>query len=666
MRLKGCWFFLQANQDFVIDVPNSIVPEAQSQLWPLAVLSLAVTIAIALLFVLFQASHGPERCASPTCTRFAELLAQSVNASINPCDSFGHFVCDGWRSKHELSVRQDVFRRALATTEQLVTGAKDTPVNQNAVQQSAALFRSCYVPQDSDEASEMSTVKAYLEEAGVLWPVLPERPDVLETVTFLAFELGWPALLDFKVTKSELLTTLAVEPADSFFYIASAGSHIVSESDKKKHFDALVQQFSGQDVGNVTFSDVQDAELLMAKRFRDALVPKRKSWELNELNSIFPAGENWAKVLARRNVTGELRFTSARSSLVDEFAELWKEYGMNVLHLYISWCAVKYVSVFASRAVRTVSIGINSDNGIARSQFCLGLAYAMVGDAIFAPYSTQVYSSRERTDVANIVYALKKAFTLRLIANETFSTAMIAEWALVKDVFKSFDYAREGNLQPPLLGYPDMTASFARNWRNLSRFRYQADAHTTTDSIVKRIMHSEFSVTLKNSQNFVLLPFALTFPIYGAGMSEAIKYATLGGILARASAEIVLDHYAKHKAARELLNESRRCFTKDTRTMSITPRDDVMLEAISLEVLLDAFEAILQESSTNRQGLGSYSATETFFLSWCLARCAAPRITRSADVDPCSATLRHVQRFSDTFGCQAETSLNPLRKCHLF
>lgn len=49
--------------------------------------------------------------------------------------------------------------------------------------------------------------------------------------------------------------------------------------------------------------------------------------------------------------------------------------------------------------------------------------------------------------------------------------------------------------------------------------------------------------------------------------------------------------------------------------MSITPPDDVMLEAISLEVLLDAFEASIQEGSTNRQGLGGYSATETFFLS---------------------------------------------------
>lgn len=144
MRLKVRWFFLQANQDFVIDVPNSIVPEAQSQLWPLVALSLAVTIAIALLFVLIQASCSTERCASPMCTRFAELLEQSVNTSKNPCDSFGHFVCDGWRSKHELSVRQDVFHRALATTEQLVAGATDTPVNQNAAEQSAELLRSFY------------------------------------------------------------------------------------------------------------------------------------------------------------------------------------------------------------------------------------------------------------------------------------------------------------------------------------------------------------------------------------------------------------------------------------------------------------------------------------------------------------------------------------------
>lgn len=149
-RLKVGWFFFQENQDFVIDVPNSIVPEAQSQLWPLVALSLAVTIAIALLFVLIQGSSDPERCPSPTCTWLAELLEQSVNASKNPCDTFGYFVCDGWRSKHELSMRQNVFRRALATTQQLVAGAKDTPVNQNTAEQSAALLRSCYSTKGRD------------------------------------------------------------------------------------------------------------------------------------------------------------------------------------------------------------------------------------------------------------------------------------------------------------------------------------------------------------------------------------------------------------------------------------------------------------------------------------------------------------------------------------
>ncbi|KAL3227573.1 hypothetical protein MRX96_024121 [Rhipicephalus microplus] len=190
-----------------------------------------------------------------------------------------------------------------------------------------------------------------------------------------------------------------------------------------------------------------------------------------------------------------------------------------------------------------------------------------------------------------------------------------------------------------------MTSSFVRNWRNASRLRYLADSNADVLDTVDAIMNSQLYTVKKGAQDFVMLPFALTFPVYDAEMSVAIKYGTLGALLSRASAEIALDYYGRLDATKEHLDESRECFARDARTMSIAPRDDVMLEAVALEALRDA-----RRSS----------------ISWCLMKCASPPNERSADVDPCSAPLRHLRRFSETFGCQPETSLNPVRKCRVF
>ncbi|KAL1438933.1 hypothetical protein MTO96_047664 [Rhipicephalus appendiculatus] len=388
-----------------------------------------------------------------------------------------------------------------------------------------------------------------------------------------------------------------------------------------------------------------------------------------ESNDMHLGESAWAAALARRNVTGALRFATRSPSFVGAFNDLWEEYGNDRMHLYISWCAVQYVSIFTSRdAVLAAVGGTRLPSWTSSPSICLMFTYGVVGDAVFVPYSAQVLRSGVRSDVAKLVFSVRKAFTERFEAYPAFSgsTTMLTEWASVKGVFEAFDYPVGRDLRAPFLGYPDMTSSFVRNWRNTSRLRYLADTNADVLGTVDAILNSQLYTVKNGAQDFVLMPFALTFPVYDAKMSVAIKYGTLGALLSRASAEIALDHYGRQETTKERLDESRECFAKDARTMSIAPRDDVMLEVVALEALLDAAQEAFDQKRQNREGLGGYSAEEAFFLSWCLMKCASPPNERNADVDPCSAPLRHVRRFSETFGCQPETSLNPVRKCRVF
>ncbi|KAL1438932.1 hypothetical protein MTO96_047663 [Rhipicephalus appendiculatus] len=214
------------NQDVVVQMTHATTtaaaePSDQRDLLSLVALFLAVTFAVVIVFVAVQSNLKRELCTTASCASFSKLLNDSVNASMNPCDSFGRFVCDGWRSKHTISVRESVFRSAIEATVESVSRTAIPDTNQNAGEQTAALFQSCYqslVKADTGPASdEVVLVRAYLAEAGVVWPWVPSDPDVLETSVFLAFELGWPAVLDFRVKDTSAhSSTVIVEPSAGF------------------------------------------------------------------------------------------------------------------------------------------------------------------------------------------------------------------------------------------------------------------------------------------------------------------------------------------------------------------------------------------------------------------------------------------------------------------
>ncbi|KAL3227574.1 hypothetical protein MRX96_024122 [Rhipicephalus microplus] len=391
---------LQPNQDVAVQMTRAstaTVPEPSDQrdLLSLVALFLAVTI-----------RHRDR------------LLDDSVNVSMNPCDSFGRFVCDGWRSKHMISVRESVFRSAIEATVESVSRTTIPDTNQNAGEQTAALFRSCYeslVKADTGPASdEVDLVREYLAEAGVVWPWVPSQPDVLETSLFLALELGWPAVLDFRVKgTSAHSSTVIVEPSAGFArLLALTEPRTSSEHEQKRYFDALVRHYGNGD---------------------DAL--SLQNWTMLDSSEMHPGASAWAAALARRNVTGALRFATRSPSFVDAFSELWEEYGNDRMHLYVSWCAVQYVSIFTSRDAVLAAVGSTRlPSWTSSPSICLMFTYGVVGDAVFVPYSTQALRSGVRSDVAKLLFSVRKAFTERFKAQPAFSgsTTMLTEWASVK------------------------------------------------------------------------------------------------------------------------------------------------------------------------------------------------------------------------------------------
>ncbi|XP_049525104.1 uncharacterized protein LOC125946350 [Dermacentor silvarum] len=92
--------------------------------------------------LLYNRKDSPRAtCMNHVCREYARRLLDSLNRSVDPCHSFTRFVCDGWRQRQLLSVRELIFS---AATERIlrVVNTMDVPLSgQSLLQRATKLYR---------------------------------------------------------------------------------------------------------------------------------------------------------------------------------------------------------------------------------------------------------------------------------------------------------------------------------------------------------------------------------------------------------------------------------------------------------------------------------------------------------------------------------------------
>ncbi|KAL1441724.1 hypothetical protein MTO96_008441 [Rhipicephalus appendiculatus] len=548
------------------------------------------------------------------------------------------------------------------------------PSGQNALQQVAAFYRSCtQLPTSGHDDTRL--VKMWLVEAGVLWPVSPANPSVLDTIAYLALNLGWSSIIDIEVERTGLQSAvISLKPSLSFFFINNLN---LSTPDRHKVFNLLRETFRSNDdmVGHplVTFADIAHLEEDMLDDLTKASV-HRHPGSLKE-EALYPSPGEWNATIAHHTPTGiSVSFRSTHPLFVRTFARLWQEHGEREAHLLVSWYAVRFAAYFAHATLKHSDSGTEEEEQFHRNSFCIVPSYVALGDIVFASYNSVVFPARARQDVRALVLSVRETFTRLLSMDSRFATSVAAfsDWSFVDHVFGILDYARVNSqhAQAPLLGLPDFGDVFALNWRWALRALQRADKPPQRSLLPETLYHAHLFETMPKLHDFVLLPAALTFPMYDAAVTTAIKYGALGSHVAQASARILLTALVGPNSnapdeLRKFLTALRDCLQDDAALPSPFAANSLLEELFALSYLVDVFSAADKEDETRLHDLSFFSSKQLFFATWCFVRCPG---AQSADdnADPCSPTLRHVKLFSDAFECDKGTRLNPAERCELF
>ncbi|KAH7956248.1 hypothetical protein HPB52_007660 [Rhipicephalus sanguineus] len=643
--------------------PVVTAPKKPRPMLPMLVVGaclVAVLTVVIIVVVLMSGSPipPPSVCWTHECQEYGKLLRSSIDDSVPPCHNFTRFVCGGWQREHRLSVREELYERAIERMTRLVRTIEVPKTDQNSVQLAAAIYRSCdYVLQG--ERDELAAVKKYLLDAGIAWPRRSRNGDVVHTLLFSSLRLGWHVILRVEPRWSEKgATTFLVDPGGAFHLVRRARD----ANDFEQYFKRLTETFGGAGGNNdiVSLEDVVEAE----GSFRDTLSAAyydRTEYQVFPERTFLGLGESrWIDVLKKLNFSVGKRFqvlTTARR-FVYGFFNLWDNYGEEEAYGYTSWCTVQVAALYANR-----QLVLNYHGGsVRRAQayygaFCVTAAFTFSRYALFGGYNIEVLRGKTRSVAEDVTRSVGDSFLRRLSRWQHFKSnvEVVTNWSSLSRAFRGFEAAHDATRGPTGL---DMTDSFVENWRLSTLVPSSLDDWVLVDVIDSLEMFALYVVG--HRRDFQLLPAALSFPFFDLGLTAPVNYGGLGAHVAWALGLLLLTAYGADQSLKATVEQLKNCIAGKSKT---TDADAVTSIAVTAGALLEALDSNSDTASRLPiPQLESFSATQLFFVSLCFAHCeGSDSAVQWADI--CDQALRHVRSFAHAFGCAPASSMNPEQLC---
>ncbi|XP_077484469.1 uncharacterized protein LOC144094363 [Amblyomma americanum] len=484
-------------------------------------------------------------CSTIACDEYALRLHASLNHSVDPCQSFTHFVCDGWRKRHLFAVNEEAFGVDIERIAHIAATIDVPPTGQSMLQRGAMIYRTCtaLLKRQRDELAE---VKAALREAGVLWPHRPppaERRDLVRMMLHCDYKLGWSAIFRLSYGTSRTKTDVYVLTDSGFNFILRKRLEFISKGDfkRRQYFEVLRDSFQdpGEEgkSGQADVAALKDVLALEDRMFSPLMgtFHMNAPWffvvpdEVVYNAAVSLSQERWTAAFrhAGVNVQKHIEFRTWNLAFFSTFVRLWKLHGEQDMYDYVSWCTVQVAALFANSELIENFYDHPQRARILHGAFCLSRAYIGAGKDLLASFAHDVLPKSVRPSAEAIALAVRAAFRNRLSswADYNDNVTVIRVWESKRMAFSMFEPWPETEFPDVIVG--EMGDSFLENWRNawLSRTFYRPVdikvAITAIDTLA-------YTADIEYRKDFILLPYAFSFPLYDPAALPAINHGGFG------------------------------------------------------------------------------------------------------------------------------------------
>ncbi|CAN7993136.1 unnamed protein product, partial [Ixodes hexagonus] len=622
------------------------------------------------------------------CRKYFRELNGTLQTRVLACRNFYDYVCGGLGSKQAHSVRNQVFEEFKSAVIESAWKMRATTPQQRPVQKAAQLYTSCarLVKEHDNEVPE---IRGILRHSSLSWPQRPTSVNIVSSAMTLS--KNWPWLF---LARAELVNRscggyqgrcLLVTSSRHIPALLRMRQRIIMKGRYEEIFDKLRNDYLVNEATSITFSEhVKIEEVVVEELWKalnasvaDEIVITRKSNISVSTPTIPPEDwiegfENVFDIPPTEDVVTAVEGVNVFKSLLD----LHQKLGPSNLIMYIGWYVVQMASIYTDSDVMLYYYGSKDQMLRSHLSLCFFIVQATMGYALNSDYAMTVAPQSVRADVSKLVDNIRLSFNEVLGKIDWFprSPNKPSYFKEQSRLFENIEKSAPENLTRPFQKFRDMTRKLTTNMEILNEGYWG----TSTPGLFSPAPYLDIgkgpaaysivrtSRLSKSSDDIILMPYALAFPLYQRDAPSSIKYATLGSdVVTLFSQMLYRNALIWNESTQSRLLDEIQCFLR--RPVVLNDLRDiewmVVYRVSSLPVLWDAYKkAQEKESRINYlSGLRSIHDDQLFFIFWCYNYCG-----EYVGPDMCNRPLRNSDHFRKAFGCEVDSPMHASWHCDFF
>ncbi|NWS38720.1 PHEX Metalloendopeptidase, partial [Probosciger aterrimus] len=262
-------------------------------------------------------------CLTPECIEAAAGILSKINQSVDPCENFYRFACDGWIYNHPIPedmsnygvypwLRHNVDLKLKALLEKPISKRRDS----EAVQKAKILYASC-MNENKIEKADVKPLLSILRHSPFRWPVLesnigPEglwserRFSLVQALATLRGQHSNSVFIRLYVAADDKISNRYILKLDqASLSLASREDYLENTTEAKSYRDAFLQFMvdtavllganasrAESDMKSVLRLEVKIAEIMIPYENRTSEVMYNKM-TISELSAMIPQVPSW-------------------------------------------------------------------------------------------------------------------------------------------------------------------------------------------------------------------------------------------------------------------------------------------------------------------------------------------------------------------------------------